>query len=87
MFVPDFEIAHVGVNTGTEAEAVACASLFESLFGLPVNPAKESADARYTGTQIEWLKKAGKRQARPHRPGDCRPACRPGLSGRKRLCL
>ena len=57
MFVPDFEIAHVGVNTGTEAEAVACASLFESLFGLPVNPAKESADARYTGTQIEWLKK------------------------------
>lgn len=60
MFTPDFEIVHVGVNTGTEEEAVACAGLFETLFGLAPNPAKESADARFTGTQIEWLKKPGR---------------------------
>lgn len=60
MFTPDFEIVHLGVNTGTEEEAVRCAALFEALFGLAPNPAKESADARFTGTKIEWLKKPGR---------------------------
>ena len=68
MFAPDFEIVHLGVNTGTEEEAVACAAMFETLFSLPVNPAKESADARFTGTQIEWMKKPGRigRSAKPY---------------------
>ena len=60
MFVPDFEIAHVGINTGNEPDAVAGAAAFENLFGLAFNPAKESEDARFTGTQIEWLKKPGR---------------------------
>lgn len=60
MFVPDFEIVHVGINTGNEPDAVAGAAAFENLFSLAVNPAKESADARFTGTQIEWLKKPGR---------------------------
>ena len=29
------------------------------MFRLAVNPAKESADARFTGTQIEWMKAPG----------------------------
>lgn len=60
MFVPDFEISHLGVNTGTAEEASACAELFGALFSLPRNPAKESADACFTGTQIEWMKKPGR---------------------------
>lgn len=59
-FTPDFEIAHVGVNCENEAEAVRCAEQFALLFNLAVNPAKESADARFTGTRIEWLKKPGR---------------------------
>ncbi len=61
-FVPDFEIVHLGVNCEDEAEAVSCAGQFEELFGLAVNPAKESADARFTGTRIEWMKKLGRGQ-------------------------
>ena len=60
MFTPDFEIVHLGVNTGSEEQANACAGMFEALFSLAPNPAKESADARFTGTQIEWLKKPGR---------------------------
>lgn len=60
VFTPDFQIAHLGVNCGDEAQAMACAGLFSALFGLEVNPAKESADARFTGTQIEWLKSSGR---------------------------
>lgn len=59
-FVPDFEVVHVGINCADEAQAVGCAALFENLFAMPVNPAKESADARFTGTVIEWLKKPGR---------------------------
>lgn len=59
-FTPDFQIAHIGVNCESEAMAVECARKFEWLFGLAVNPAKESADARFTGTQIEWMKKPGR---------------------------
>ena len=59
-YKPDFEIVHVGVNCADEAQAIACAGQFEALFGLAPNPAKESADARFTGTQIEWLKKPGR---------------------------
>ena len=59
-FVPDFEVVHVGVNCVDESQAVVCAARFEDLFGMPVNPAKESADARFTGTVIEWLKKPGR---------------------------
>lgn len=59
-FVPDFTIAHIGVNCENEAQAIECARQYEALFQLAVNPAKESADARFTGTQIEWLKKPGR---------------------------
>lgn len=65
-FTPDFEVAHVGVNIGTPEGAVACADAFESLFSIPVNPAKESADARYSGTTVEWLKKPGGRGTHGH---------------------
>lgn len=59
-FVPDFEVVHIGVNCADEAQAAACAAIFETLFSMPVNPAKESADARFTGTVIEWLKAPGR---------------------------
>lgn len=59
-YTPDFEIAHLGVNCPDEEEAKRCAALFADLFQLAVNPAKESADARFTGTQIEWLKAPGR---------------------------
>lgn len=59
-FTPDFEIVHIGVNCANEAEAICCAQQYEQLFGLAFNPAKESADARFTGTQIEWMKKPGR---------------------------
>lgn len=59
-YQPDFTIAHVGVNCGNETAAVGCAERFETLFRLPVNPGKESEDARFTGTQIEWMKKPGR---------------------------
>lgn len=59
-YTPDFEIVHIGVNCGNAAEAEACADQFAALFSLPVNPAKESADARFTGTQIEWMKAPGR---------------------------
>lgn len=59
-YTPDFEIVHIGVNCRDAAEAEACADQFETLFCLPVNPAKESADARFTGTQIEWMKAPGR---------------------------
>ena len=59
-YEPDFRIAHVGVNCGSEAEAARCAALFERLFGMPADPARESADARFTGGEIEWMKKPGR---------------------------
>ena len=59
-YTPDFKIAHVGVNCVDAAEAAACAQRFAALFGLAVNPAKESADCSFTGTQIEWMKKPGR---------------------------
>lgn len=59
-YTPDFEIVHLGVNCKDEAEAIGCAEQFRALFGLEPNPAKESADARFTGTQIEWMKKPGR---------------------------
>lgn len=60
MFVPDFEVVHLGVNVGSEEGASACADQFEALFSLPRNPAKESAGACFTGTQIEWMKTPGR---------------------------
>lgn len=42
------------------AQAERCAEQFAVLFRLAVNPAKESADARFTGTQIEWMKAPGR---------------------------
>lgn len=60
MYTPDFAIAHIGVNCADADEARRCADLFAALFGLAVNPAKESADARFTGTQIEWMKAPGR---------------------------
>ena len=59
-YTPDFEIVHIGVNCANAAEAENCAEQFASLFQLAVNPAKESADARFTGTQIEWMKAPGR---------------------------
>lgn len=59
-FVPDFEVVHVGVNCADETSAVNCAARFEELFAMPVNPEKESKDATFTGTSIEWLKKPGR---------------------------
>ena len=58
-YTPDFEIAHIGVNCADAAQAERCAEQFAVLFRLAVNPAKESADARFTGTQIEWMKAPG----------------------------
>ena len=55
-YTPDFEIAHIGVNCADAAQAERCAEQFAVLFRLAVNPAKESADARFTGTQVEWMK-------------------------------
>ena len=60
MFTPDFTIAHIGVNLPDAETAEGCADSFEALFGLLRNPEKESADASFTGTQIEWLKAPGK---------------------------
>ena len=76
-YTPDFELVHIGVNCADEAQAAECAHKFELLFQLAVNPAKESADARFTGTQIEWMKK----------PGHGGPARGPPLPGRKGLFL
>lgn len=59
-YTPDFEIVHVGINCENAAEAEQCAEQFATLFRLAVNPAKESADARFTGTQIEWMKAPGR---------------------------
>ena len=59
-FVPDFEVLHIGVNCANEAQAVGCAARFADLFSMPVNPEKESADASFTGTVIEWVKKPGR---------------------------
>ena len=59
-YTPDFEIAHIGVNYADAAQAERCAEQFAFLFQLAVNPAKESADARFTGTQIEWMKAPGR---------------------------
>ena len=59
-FVPDFEVVHVGVNCADEAQAGGCAAKFAELFDLGVNPEKESKDATFTGTAIEWLKKPGR---------------------------
>ena len=59
-YTPDFEIAHIGVNCADAAQAERCAEQFAFLFQLAVNPAKESADARFTGTQIEWMKAPGR---------------------------
>ena len=59
-YTPDFEIAHIGVNCADAAQAARCAEQFAVLFQLAVNPAKESADARFTGTQIEWMKAPGR---------------------------
>ena len=59
-YTPDFEIAHIGVNCADAAQAERCAEQFAVLFQLAVNPAKESADARFTGTQIEWMKANGR---------------------------
>lgn len=59
-YTPDFEIAHIGVNCADAAQAERCAEQFAVLFQLAVNPAKESADARFTGTQIEWMKAPGR---------------------------
>ena len=59
-YTPDFEIAHIGVNCADAAQAERCAEQFAVLFQLAVNPPKESADARFTGTQIEWMKAPGR---------------------------
>lgn len=59
-FIPDFEVVHIGVNCENEIQAVDCAGRFEDLFSLAVNPTKESPDARFTGTSIEWLKRPGR---------------------------
>ena len=59
-YTPDFSIAHIGVNLPDAETAVQCAQMFEMLFGLERNPAKESESASFTGTQIEWLKAPGK---------------------------
>lgn len=58
-FIPDFRIVHIGVNLSNEASAHQCANQFAELFGLEINPEKESKDACFTGTQIEWMKAPG----------------------------
>ena len=84
-YTPDFEIAHIGVNCADAAQAERCAEQFAVLFRLAVNPAKESADARFTGTQIEWMKAPGRGE---HGHIALATADRgPPLSGGKRLCL
>ena len=60
LFVPDFEVVHIGINCADEAQAVSGASHFAELFAIPINPAKESADASFNGTSVEWLKKPGR---------------------------
>ena len=59
-FIPDFEVLHVGVNCADANQATGCATRFAELFSLPVNPEKESPDASFTGTVIEWVKKPGR---------------------------
>ena len=59
-YTPDFEIVHVGVNCADAEQALGCAKLFETLFALKPNPEKDSADACFTGTQIEWMKVPGR---------------------------
>ena len=59
-FVPDFQIAHIGVNLPDEICATQCAEQFAELFDLKKNIEKESGDACFTGPQIEWMKKPGR---------------------------
>ncbi|MDO4741740.1 MAG: bifunctional 4-hydroxy-2-oxoglutarate aldolase/2-dehydro-3-deoxy-phosphogluconate aldolase [Eubacteriales bacterium] len=48
-----FELAHVGLNCASEAEALSVAALFESLFGLPVKNGNSSV---FSGKAVEMMK-------------------------------
>ena len=68
-YTPDFELVHIGVNCADEAQAAECAHKFELLFQLAVNPAKESADARFSFTQCQALVRFfALRRIKPHTP-------------------
>ena len=48
-----FQLAHIGVNTGSPEEAVRTARLFEAVFGLPV---QEGTNSIFAGTAVEVMK-------------------------------
>ena len=49
----DFRLAHVGVNTGSEADAIAAANLFAALFGFETKVGNSSV---FAGTAVEFMK-------------------------------
>ena len=51
-----FELVHVGVNCGDEAEALSVAKKFNALFGWPVKDGNSSA---FAGSYVEAMKKPG----------------------------
>ena len=53
----NYELAHIGINTENEDEAVAVASLFAQIFKLPIKNGRNSV---YAGSAAEALKKPGK---------------------------
>ena len=51
-----FELVHVGINCGDEAEAMSVAKKFSALFGWPVKDGNSSA---FAGSYVEAMKKPG----------------------------
>lgn len=52
-----YELAHIGINTANQDEAMAVASLFAQIFKLPV---KDGLNSIYAGNAVEVMKKTGK---------------------------
>lgn len=59
-FVPDFDIAHVGINCQNEEQAKENAARFENDFGLSARSPKSPGGSYFTTTKIEWMTKPGK---------------------------
>ena len=51
-----FELAHIGVNTENDADALRAAKMFETLFAFPV---KEGNSSVFAGTAVELMKAGG----------------------------
>ena len=52
----EYTLAHVGINAGSEEEALKTAGMFEALFGFT---AKAGNSSVFAGTEVEVMKKPG----------------------------